>query len=70
MLQFLNKQLYIYIAQVVVISWVYGIGQMFDNLKEMNIRLPCVLKAYWWSAMLVLTPAASFVSIFTSSILK
>lgn len=49
-------------TQVVVISWVYGIQRTFDNLADMNIRFHKIIRAYWWTVWVVLTPVASVVS--------
>ncbi|XP_037036283.1 sodium- and chloride-dependent GABA transporter 2-like [Bradysia coprophila] len=46
-------------AEVVVISWVYGIQRTFDNLADMNIRFHKIIRAYWWAVWVVLTPVAS-----------
>lgn len=51
-------------TQVVVISWVYGIQRTFDNLADMNIRFHKIVRAYWWTVWVVLTPVASVVSCF------
>lgn len=50
------------IAQVVVLSWVYGIDRTFDNLSQMNVRLTGIVRAYWWCVLMFVTPIASFVS--------
>lgn len=49
--------------QVGVLSWVYGMDRLFEDLSEMNIHLPKWLRIYWWSALTILTPITSFVSI-------
>lgn len=43
-------------AEVVVLSWVYGMQRTFDNLCDMNIRLKGVLRGYWWITLMVLSP--------------
>ncbi|XP_055315455.1 sodium- and chloride-dependent glycine transporter 1-like [Sitodiplosis mosellana] len=48
------------IAEVVVLSWVYGIDRTFDNLSQMNVRLTGFVRAYWWCALMFVTPIASF----------
>ncbi|XP_031640366.1 sodium- and chloride-dependent GABA transporter 1-like isoform X2 [Contarinia nasturtii] len=49
------------IAEIVVLSWVYGIDRTFDNLSHMNIRLSGWVRAYWWSMLMFVTPIASFI---------
>lgn len=54
--------------QVIVLSWVYGIDRVFDNLSQMNMRFSGWVRTYWWATWTLVTPIASFVSI--SYILK
>lgn len=51
--------------QVIVLSWVYGIDRVFDNLSQMNMRFGGGLRAYWWTVWTLVTPIASFVSIWS-----
>ena len=46
------------LAEVVVLSWVYGIGRTLDNLYDMGMKLRNnVVKHYYWkSVWLVFTP--------------
>lgn len=50
--------------QVIVLSWVYGIDRVFDNLSQMNMKFGGCLRAYWWTVWTLVTPIASFVSVF------
>lgn len=53
----------LFLHQVVVLSWVYGINRTFDNLSDMSIRLTGIVRAYWWSVWMFATPIASLVRI-------
>lgn len=46
-------------AEIVIFSWVYGIGKTFENIHEMGMRLSIVTKMYWRSVWLVITPIGS-----------
>lgn len=54
--------------QVVVLSWVYGIDRVFDNLSQMNMKLSGSIRVYWWITWMLATPITAFVSIITISI--
>lgn len=49
--------------QVIVLSWVYGIDRVFDNLSQMNMKFSAGVRMYWWITWTLVTPIASFVSI-------
>lgn len=49
--------------QVIVLSWVYGIDRVFENLSQMNMRFSGWLRTYWWATWTLVTPIASFVSL-------
>lgn len=46
-------------AEIIVLSWVYGLDRTFDNLYEMGMKFNCILKIYWKSVWLVITPIGS-----------
>ena len=42
---------------VVVTSWIYGLGNFFDNLEEMTVVIPGWLRWVWRILLWVITPA-------------
>ena len=44
------------ITEVVLVMWVYGHQRFFNNIAEMGIKIPMVLKWYWMSMWKVVTP--------------
>ena len=55
------------ITEVVVVIWVYGgdggiapAKRFFDNIGEMGIKVPTVMKYYWMSMWAVVTPLVLF----------
>lgn len=45
-------------AEVIVLSWVYGVDRIFLNIQQMGIRLNWVGKLYWKAVWIVISPAA------------
>ena len=41
--------------------WVYGYKRFLANIEEMGIRIPTLLKYYWVSMWLVVTPLILFI---------
>lgn len=46
-------------AEIVVLSWVYGLSRTFENLREMGMKLNIIYRMYWKSIWLVITPIGS-----------
>lgn len=46
-------------GQVVIFSWVYGMDKTFDLIFEMGMKLQRVLKYFWKSVWIVITPIGS-----------
>ena len=44
------------ITEVILVMWIYGHNRFFDNIAEMGIKLPLVLKWYWMAMWKVVTP--------------
>merc|ERR1712165_626601 len=44
----------------VLVMWVYGHQRFFDNIAEMGIKIPMVLKGYWLAMWKVVTPLVLF----------
>ena len=44
------------ITEVVLVVWVYGHQRFFNNIAEMGIKIPMVLKWYWMAMWKVVTP--------------
>ena len=54
------------ITEVLLIIWVYGYTNFFENIREMGIKLPKVSFYYWSANWFVLTPVIlSFITITT-----
>lgn len=47
------------LGEVVIISWFYGVDKALDNLIDMKIKLHRILRVYWKSVWLVITPISS-----------
>lgn len=45
-------------AEVVVLSWVYGIERTLTNIREMGIKINRVSKMYWKCVLVVVTPVS------------
>lgn len=43
-------------AEIIVLSWVYGINRTFDNVFEMGMKLNKTVKIYWKCVLVVITP--------------
>ncbi len=52
------------LIEVVLVSWLYGADRLFDNIKEMEIRMPIVLKWYWKICWQFVTPITLITLIF------
>merc|ERR1711963_679257 len=48
------------ITEVILVMWVYGHQRFFDNIAEMGIKIPMVLKGYWLAMWKVVTPLVLF----------
>lgn len=46
-------------AEIVVLSWVYGLQQTFENIHEMGMKFNIFVRLYWKSVWLVITPIGS-----------
>ena len=44
------------LTEVILVMYVYGFRRFFDNIEEMGIRIPTVMKYYWISMWTVVTP--------------
>lgn len=56
------------LAEIVVLSWVYGMDLVLDNISEMGMKLGRWTKIYWKSVWLAITPillVAVFIFILT-----
>ncbi|XP_055378881.1 sodium- and chloride-dependent glycine transporter 1-like [Condylostylus longicornis] len=58
-------------AEVVIISWVYGMDRALNNFIDMGIKFNCLVRYYWKCVLVVLTPIASVVVfVFTMTEIK
>lgn len=54
------------IVEIVLVIWVYGYTNFFENIREMEIRLPLLSKYYWTANWLCITPIIlSFITVVT-----
>ena len=44
------------ILELVVVSWIYGVRRFMENIEEMNIYIPRIMKFYWIACWSVITP--------------
>ena len=45
------------IFEIVVVAQVYGTDRLFQNISEMEMQFPWVVKVYWWLCWKFVTPA-------------
>ena len=45
------------IFEIILVAWVYGTDKLFDNISEMEMQLPKIVKMYWWVCWKFVTPA-------------
>jgi SNF family Na+-dependent transporter len=43
-------------AEIIILSWIYGINRTLDNVSEMGMKLMSVTKVYWKSVWFVISP--------------
>ncbi|CRK99499.1 CLUMA_CG012818, isoform A [Clunio marinus] len=46
-------------AEVIVLSWVYGMSRTIDNIRDMGMKLRKLILVYWKSVWIVITPIGS-----------
>lgn len=46
-------------AEIVVLSWVYGMKRTMQNIQEMGMKFMLLTRIYWNSVWLVITPIGS-----------
>ena len=46
-------------GEIVIFSWVYGMKETFDLIHEMGMKFGKVLKMFWRSVWVVITPIGS-----------
>lgn len=51
-------------AEIVVISWVYGMDKAIANMAEMKITVNKYVRAYWWFIWMIATPIICLVRIY------
>ncbi|XP_055703407.1 sodium- and chloride-dependent glycine transporter 1-like [Phlebotomus papatasi] len=58
-------------AEIVIISWVYGLDRAFRNLADMGMKFNRILKTYWSFVWIIITPIGSLgIFIFTMTDIK
>eukprot|EP00090_Calanus_glacialis_P001873 TRINITY_DN11395_c0_g1_i1.p1 TRINITY_DN11395_c0_g1~~TRINITY_DN11395_c0_g1_i1.p1 ORF type:complete len:652 (+),score=141.75 TRINITY_DN11395_c0_g1_i1:118-2073(+) len=48
------------ITEIIVIMYAYGFRNFLENIEEMGIKLPTIMKYYWLSMWMVVTPIVLF----------
>jgi solute carrier family 6 amino acid transporter-like protein 5/7/9/14 len=46
-------------AEIIVLSWIYGMGKTFDNIHEMGMKFGRVTRMYWKTVLTFITPIGS-----------
>ena len=49
--------LYMSLIEIILVVFVYGIKNFLENIKEMDIWMPIVLKYFWIACWVLITPA-------------
>jgi len=44
------------LIEVIMVAWVYGVDKFLDNIAEMKMKLPSVVRMYWKMMWLVVSP--------------
>ena len=57
------------ITEVLLVTWVYGYKRFFDNIAEMGVKIPVVMKYYWLSMWALVTPVV-LMFIITMSVIQ
>ena len=53
------------LLESILMSWVYGAQKFISHIKEMGMEIPKVLKFYWLTCWIALTPSIiAFISIY------
>ena len=45
------------LIELVLVSWFYGINKFFDNIREMELKIPTFMKLYWKACWCFISPA-------------
>ena len=43
--------------ELIIVSWLYGVNRFWDNLKEMELRIPKFMEIYWKVCWCFISPA-------------
>ncbi|XP_059613592.1 sodium- and chloride-dependent glycine transporter 1-like [Phlebotomus argentipes] len=58
-------------AEIVIISWVYGLDRAFSNLASMGMKFNRATRGYWWIVWTIATPIGAIgIFIFTMTDIK
>jgi len=44
------------LIEVIMVAWIYGVDRFLDNIAEMKMKLPTVVRMYWKVMWLVVSP--------------
>lgn len=44
------------LIETTIIAWIYGVNRLFDNISEMDMRIPKFVKYFWTGTWMVITP--------------
>ena len=56
-----NAILFMAFLELIVVSWFYGAGKFMNHItKDMGMRIPKIIRTYWISCWIFITPALIF----------
>lgn len=44
------------LAEVFIFAWIYGVNRLLDNISEMEMKISKIMKLYWKSTWIAITP--------------
>lgn len=44
------------LAETIIFAWIYGVKRLFENISEMKMKISKILKFYWMSTWIAITP--------------
>ena len=56
--------LYFGIMEVVLVAWLYGVNKFMDNIAEMSVPMPWLLRVFWTVCWAGVTPVLSLTILF------
>ena len=56
--------------EITTLGWFYGVGRYWENIVEMGMRIPTVMKYYWIITWKFITPLICLVVIIKVSLIR